>query len=107
MKSVFTIALDKSNDDINIRVNDLVKQYEVRVFTSLEEAMDTCKSLVDSQVHRVLNERMEQPYCLYSSAKSNEYCLGFVINTFENDQETVRKTERLDFTITRLFIVER
>ena len=107
MKSVFTIALDKSNDDINIRVNDLVKAYEARAFTSLEEAMDTCKSLVDSQIHRVLNERLEQPYGLYNSAKSNEYFLSFVVNTFENDQETVIKTERLVFTITRLFIVER
>lgn len=107
MSSVFTIALDKTNDDINIRVNDLVKLYKVEVFTSLEEAMDTCKSLVDSQIRRALNERIEQPYCLYSSAKSNEYILSFVVNTFKDDLETVEKTERLDFTITRLFIVER
>ena len=107
MSSVFTITLDKSYDDINVRVNDLVKLYKVEVFTSLEDAMDTCKSLVDSQIHRALNERMELPYCLYSSAKSNEYILSFVINTFKDDQETIEKTERLDFTITRLFIVER
>lgn len=106
MSSVFIIALDKSNDDINVRVNNLVKLYKVEAFTSLEEAMDTCKSLVDSQIRRTLNERMEQPYCLYNSAKSNEYILSFVVNTFKDDLETVEKTERLDFTITRLFIVE-
>ena len=107
MSSVFTIALDKTNDEINMRVYDLVKPYEDKVFTSLENAMDTCWSLVDYQVHIALNERLEQPYSLYSSVRSNEYCLSFVVNTFKDDLETVEKTERLDFTITRLFIVER